>query len=109
MPSLDRRDSISKLVRYVHMGYASIYKKYIILRVEHGMVTRNRRADAAGFVRFRNAQFASFKKTEKYREALADAAKEGTKNGGESAVQTEEFLRELYSERYMSMILEDGR
>jgi hypothetical protein len=44
-----------KLVEYVHMGYASTYEKYIILRVEKGAVTRKWTADAAGFIKFREA------------------------------------------------------
>ena len=95
-----------KLVNYVHMGYASTYEKYIILRVEHGVVTRNLAVDTAGFVKFRDAQFASFKKTEEYRKALAEATESDKKSGGMSGEQTEEFLREYYSERYLSMIFE---
>lgn len=94
-----------KLVNYVHMGYASTYKKYILLRVEQGRVTRQQEADSAAFVKFRNAQFSAFKKTEEYREALAEANKEGSMD----AKQNEEFLREFYSERYMSMIFENSR
>jgi hypothetical protein len=92
-----------KLVNYVHMGYASTYEKYILLRVEQGVVTRTWTADAPSFVKFRDAQFAAFKKTEEYRKALAETAKEG----GMDARQNEEFLREFYSERYMSMIFEN--
>ena len=92
-----------KLVNYVHMGYASTYEKYILLRVEQGTVTRKWNADAAAFAKFREAQFAAFKKTEEYRKALAETAKEGSMD----AKQNEEFLREFYSERYMSMIFEE--
>jgi hypothetical protein len=98
-----------KLVEYVHMGYASMYEKYVILRVEHGLVTRNLKTDTAGFAKFRDAQFAAYKKTEEYRKALAETAAEGKKDGGMSASQNEEFLREFYSERYMSMIFEEAR
>jgi len=92
-----------KLVHYVHMGYASTYKKYIILRVEQGLVTRKWTADTAGFIEFRNAQFEAFKKTDQYQLALAETSKED----GKDTKQTEEFLREFYSERYMSMIFDD--
>jgi predicted nucleic acid-binding protein len=57
------------------------------------MVTRNWAADTAGFIKFRNAQFVSYKKTEEYRRALAESMEEDKKDGGMSARQTEEFLR----------------
>ncbi|HEV2731263.1 MAG TPA: hypothetical protein VGV15_14630 [Terriglobales bacterium] len=96
-----------KLVSYVHMGYASTYEKYIILRVEKGIVTRVSAVDNTGFVRFRDAQFAAYKKTEEYRKALAESVAEGSKEGSMSVQQNEEFLREFYSERYMSLIFDD--
>ena len=92
-----------KLVRYVHMGYASIYKRYIMLRVEKGVLIRKWTTNAEGFIKFRDAQFASFKNTEEYRQALADTAKEGNTTPKEN----EEFLREYYSERYMAMIFDN--
>ena len=92
-----------ELVHYVHMGYASIYEKYILLRVENGVVTRKWKADTAGFIKFRDAQFSAYKKTEEYRQALERANKEGSM----SSEQNEEFLREFYSERYMSMIFDE--
>jgi hypothetical protein len=94
-----------KLVHYVHMGYGSTFEKYIVLRVEKGAVTRQWKTDAEGFGKFRNAQFEAYKKTEEYRKALAETSKEG----GMSQKQNEEFLREYYSERYMSMIFDNPR
>ena len=91
------------LVQYVHMGYASTYEKYILLRVERGLVTRKWEADTAGFIKFRDAQFAAYKKTEEYRQALERTSKGGSRN----SMQNEEFLREYYSERYMSMIFDE--
>jgi hypothetical protein len=92
-----------KLVQYVHMGYGSTYEKYIVLRIEKGAVTRKWNPDAGEFIKFRDAQFASFKNTEEYHKAIAEAAKEG----GMSPQQNEEFLRQFYSERYMSMIFDN--
>ena len=94
-----------KLVNYVHMGYASTYEKYILIRVEKGAVTRQWKTDAEGFVKFRDAQFEAYKKTEEYRKALVDSSKEG----GMSRKENEEFLRQYYSERYMSMIFDNPR
>jgi hypothetical protein len=94
-----------KLVHYVHMGYASTYEKYIVLRIEKGSVTRKWETDTQEFIKFRDSQFALFKNTKEYRKALADSAKEG----GMSPEENEEFLREFYSERYMSMIFDNQR
>jgi hypothetical protein len=87
------------------MGYASTYDKYILLRVESGVVTRQWKADAAGFIKFRDAQFEAYKKTEEYRKALAESSKEGSMSPSEN----EEFLRQYYSARYMSMIFDNPR
>ena len=94
-----------KLVHYVHMGYASTYEKYILLRVEKGAVTRQWKTDTEGFVKFRDAQFEAFKRTEEYRKILAETSKKGGMNRKEN----EEFLREFYSEQYMSMIFDSPR
>jgi hypothetical protein len=98
-----------KLVNYVHMGYAATYEKYIILRVERGLVTRKSATDTAGFLRFRDTQFAAFKKTDEYRKVLAESAAEAREGEGLTAEQNEEFLREFYSERYMSIIFDESR
>jgi hypothetical protein len=94
-----------KLVNYVHMGYASTYEKYILLRVEKGVITRKWATDVRGFIKFRDEQFAAYKKTEEYRKALAEVSKEGSITQD----QNEEFLREFYSGRYMSMIFDVPR
>src|SRR6267154_322237 len=98
-----------KVVNYVHMGHASTYENYIILRVEKGVVTRNWTANTASFIRFRDSQFAAYKKTEEYRTALVETAKEANKSEGLSAKKNEEFLREFYSETYLSMIFDKPR
>jgi hypothetical protein len=95
-----------KLVHYVHMGYASTFERYILLRVEEGTVTRQWKASYKEFLKFRDQQFAAFKKTEEYRKALEETAKEG---GSMSARENEEFLREFYSARYMSLIFEGSK
>lgn len=88
------------LVRYTHMGYASTYEKYLVLRVEHGIVTKSANMPLKEFSQFRERQFAAYKKTEDYKKALAEISKEGTLN----SAQNEEFLREFASEEYLSRI-----
>lgn len=98
-----------ELVSYVHMGYASTYSKYIILQVKNGVITRNWTADNAEFIKFRDAQFAAFKKTDKYRNAMEKMNSEQKKGEGTNSKQNEDFLREFYSEEYMSTILDETR
>jgi hypothetical protein len=96
-----------ELVRYVHMGYASMYSKYIILQVKNGAITRNWTAENVEFIKFRDAQFAAFKKTDKYRNAMGKMNNEQKKGEGRNSKQNEDFLREFYSEEYMSTILDE--
>lgn len=91
------------LVNYLHMGYGSTYEKYILLRVENGLIKRKWDTDTAGFIKFREAQFSAFKKTEEYRQALQQMSK----GGDLDASQNDNFLRAFYSERYMSMLFDD--
>ena len=93
-----------KEVQYVHMGYASTYEKYIILRVERGVVQRQSNLDTREFVEFREKQFERFKKTEQYRKALEETKKESEKDGPSDPKQDEQFLKEFYSAEYMAMI-----
>ncbi len=93
-----------KRVQYVHMGYASTYEKYIILRVERGVVQRQSNLDTREFVEFREKQFERFKKTEQYRKALEETKKESEKDGPSDPKQDERFLKEYYSAEYMAMI-----
>ncbi len=94
-----------KLRKYVHMGYASLYSKYIILRVERGVVIREWMANAKDFIRFREAQFAAFKKTAEYRKVRAEMiAEDAGKPDKMSAAEMEQFLREYYSPKYMAMV-----
>jgi hypothetical protein len=93
-----------EMVQYVHMGYASTYDNYIILRLERGVVVRRWEADLAEFMRFRDAQFAAFKKTPEYKAALAEAI------SGDSPLsekEAEEFIRQFYAEEYMSVLFEE--
>lgn len=89
-----------KMVRYVHMGYASTYEKYIVLKVENGKLVRNESLDSRQFIAFRDAQFAFFKKTDEFKKAMDEASKDG----GMTAAQNEEFIREYFSGEYLSTI-----
>jgi hypothetical protein len=60
-----------ELAHYVHMDYASLYKRYRVLRVERGSVVSENRFRRRGFTRFRDAQFEKFKETDLYRTLMA--------------------------------------
>lgn len=97
-----------ELVEYVHMGYASTYEKYLILRLEKGIVTRRWTVDNAGFLRFRDAQFEKFKRTEEYQRALSKLFERtpSEKRRTWSAEEAEEFLRTFYSGEYTARIFD---
>jgi hypothetical protein len=94
-----------KLVKYVHMGYGSTYKKYIILRIEAGLVTKSWKENLSEFKKFRKSQFEAFKKTKEFQKAFEESKKESP-NMKEGEI--EEFLFEFYSERYLSLIFDTG-
>ena len=92
-----------KMMHYTHMGYASIYSNYVLLKIEKGIMTRKEQLDGKAFVKFREKQFELFKKTDAYKKALNEAESGETKM---SAKENEEFLRQYYSGKYTSMIFE---
>ncbi len=92
-----------KLAKYVHMGYASEYKSYLVIWFERGTVTKEWRGGGRAFKRFRNDQFQLFKKTDTYRQAWTEERKK-PENADMTDKELEEFLFEFYSEEIMSMM-----
>ena len=90
-----------KLVDYVHMGYGSTFQRYLIFRVEKGAVNAIHEYDRERFKAFSNRQFDEFKKTDKYKAALAEHLKD--KDAG-SKKEIEKFLRQFYSVEYLSTL-----
>ncbi len=91
-----------KHVDEVYAADTFLYEQYVILRVEQGVVTRNLAIDTAGFIKFREAQFAAYKKTEDYRLSQAKNAARGT-----SAEEDERFQHAFYSAEYMAIIFDE--
>ena len=56
-----------QVVDWVDQGYSSTYEKYIVLRVERGIVSRVSTMNYDEFIRFCEAQFEAYRKTEEYR------------------------------------------
>ena len=65
-----------EMTHYVHMGYASLYESYLLLRVENGRIKETASFDADEFLNFKRRQFAVFRKSDEYRD-LVDFYAEG--------------------------------
>ncbi len=91
-----------KRIEYVHMGYGSLYKRYIVLTVRKGTVTQREQLKARGFREFREKQFESFKETVEYRDELAKL-QDGRDRSRE---ELEDFLFDYLSEQYTNMIFD---
>jgi hypothetical protein len=87
------------LVNYVHMGYGSTYKNYILLEIDKGDLTREKRFKYKEYEKFKEKQFEAFKQTEEYEKIKADLQEDDT-----SDESIDSFLRS-YVIRYSSKIL----
>jgi len=100
-----------QVVDWVDQGYSSTYAKYIVLRVERGIVSRVSTMNHDEFVRFRDAQFEAYIKTEEYRRGIARGAAVPQMAGGsvseKDKEQAREMTRDLWVERYTSVIFDD--
>ena len=92
-----------KLVEYVHMGYASTYKKYLLLRIEHGAVAKECRLKRTQFEAFRDAQFAAFTQTSQYQAEVEEMRNDGKRTDDE----IRSFLFRYYSGQYLTTIFGD--
>lgn len=91
-----------KLVHYVHMGYGSTYKHYILLEIDKGNVTKHKHLRYAKYEAFKNKQFRAFKKTDEYQQLKASLLKK-------ESIEEEDldgFLKSFIIE-YTSRILVD--
>ena len=92
-----------EIVDYVHMGYASTYSSYLVLKIIKGEVQQKRALDAAAFQRFRRTQYEAFKKTPEYAEARALATKASEAMSDEL---TEDFLFQFTTDEHLSRIFD---
>lgn len=90
-----------EVARYVHMGYASSYSRYILLEVRGGKLTGERRLDQDQYEQFREKQFQAYRKTEEYKKSIAELAKNGN-----SREFIDAFLRD-YVVSYTSRFLDE--
>ncbi len=88
-----------KLVNYVHMGYGSTFKNYILLEIDKGDVKKEKRFKYKDYERFKEKQFQAFKQTEDYKRIKADLQKDGSTDEF-----IDSFLRSFVTE-YTSKIM----
>jgi len=64
-----------KCVRYVHMGYGSIYASYTLLEFDKGKFRKEKSFDYKEYEEFKERQFQAYKKTEEYAKIKQDLKK----------------------------------
>lgn len=88
-----------KLVSYVHMGYASTYKKYKLLEMDQGVLHKELNMNHRKYKKFKELQFKLFQKTDEYKKLKDEMLKKG---------DTEEFIDSFlrsYVTKYTNEIL----
>lgn len=93
-----------ELVRYVHMGYGSLYSEYRLFRVERGRVLEEARMDDDRYERYRAAQFRLWQQSDDYREQLADLLNPEPGRARWTPEEAEQFLYALdvgYTTRFV--------
>jgi hypothetical protein len=88
-----------KMVNYVHMGYGSTFKNYILLEFDKGNLKQEKRFKYKQYEKFKERQFKAFKQTEEYKKIKAELQIDGN-----SEEFIDSFLRSFVIE-YTSKIL----
>jgi len=88
-----------KLVNYVHMGYASTYKKYILLEINKGDLIKEKNFKYKEYEKFKERQFQVFKQTKEYKKVKTELQKNGNADDF-----IDSFLRSFVTQ-YTSKIL----
>ena len=88
-----------KLVNYVHMGYGSTYKNYILLEIDKGDLKKEKQFKYKEYEKFKERQFQVFKQTDEYKKIKADLQKDGS-----SDEFIDSFLRSFVTQ-YTSKIM----
>lgn len=89
-----------EVVNYVHMGYASTHERYQLIKIRNGTIVDNSKMTHSEFIEYRKAKFELFKRSQKYKTALAESIKKFTNE--EDAIS---FLFEFYTEFYLSLYI----
>jgi hypothetical protein len=92
---------VGEMTSYVHMGYASLYEKYLVLRVKDGLLTKVREFTGKEYFEFKKRQFQAYKATDEFQASLKELTKDGS-----DPKEMEGFLFE-YEIEYTSRFLLD--
>ena len=90
-----------EIIKYVHMGYASLFENYTILEIKAGKLTQEKSFAGEEYIKFKRRQFEQYKKTDSYKSQLQKLTE-----GGEDPKFIEGFLSEYIIE-YTSEFLTD--
>jgi hypothetical protein len=91
-----------RLKHYVHMGYASIYSKYLLIELDKGLYIQERRFEGKEYDKFRHQQFLAFKQTEEYKKIFDELSKQEN-----SSPEFLDSFIEIYVIDYTTKILTD--
>lgn len=91
-----------KMVNYVHMGYGSTYKRYILLEIEKGNLKKEKQFGYKQYEKFKEKQFHAFKETEEYEKIKTEIKEEEEGDYNDEFIDS--FLRNFIIE-YTSKIL----
>lgn len=89
-----------KVVEYVHMGYESVYERYVVFRIAEGKVLERLDLSHEEFARFKEAKFEAFRQTDEFRTLYEERRAKGGYASEESLL---EAIRRGYAERYMGL------
>lgn len=90
-------------LQYVHMGYGSTYENYIGILVEKGLVRSVTRYSSEEFANFRQSQFALYKTTDHYKNALKEIMSDTSDRENKLTHEmADDFLYQFEAERYLS-------
>jgi hypothetical protein len=93
-------------VSYVHMGYASEYERYRVVRVERGVAAPPRALSHSEFRTFRQSQFEAFKKTAEYNDILQRERMKSDANSRKDPADMEGFMFVYAVAEYMARVFE---
>jgi len=92
---------IGEIVKYVHMGYASLYEEYKLIEIKDGLLTKEKHFTSDEYMNFKIRQFEQYKKTPEYKKQF-----ESLLNDGSTPEEIEKFLF-IYVIEYTNELLTD--
>lgn len=89
-----------EVVEYVHMGYESVYERYLVFRISEGKVLERLSLSPEELSRYRDEKFEAFTRTDEFRKEV-DVLRERWKSASEA--QLLEVMKQMHAERYMGL------